>query len=93
MEAVAETMGKLVCVENCTNFGTRFIDARFYINLDVTQQFPSKIVLKNEEGEWFHSIVYDLLPIPCVVCKNFGHLGKDCQQKLAQAKNNIYKNR
>lgn len=86
-------MGKLICVDKHTNYGTSCIDARFCVNIDVTQQLPNKIALKNEEEEWFQSIQYDLLPIPYVVCKTFGHMGKDCSVKNVQRKPNPQQSR
>lgn len=85
-EVVAETLGKLICIDTHTSYGTRLTDARFCTNIDVTQQLLNKIALKNEYGECFQTIQYDLLPTPCTVCKTFGHIGKDFPMKPTQPK-------
>lgn len=56
---------------------------RFYVNVDFSKQLPKKIALKNEYYECLQSIEYELLPIPCGVCKTFGHLTRECPDKPA----------
>jgi len=79
---IAKGIGSLITIERSTRLKFKFTDARFVVNLDISKSMIKKIKLKIEDGRGcMQPIVYENMPVQCVICKSYEHYAKDFQEK------------
>ncbi|XP_074293125.1 uncharacterized protein LOC141620054 [Silene latifolia] len=86
LEKIAGLVGKFIKVDGATGEKTRLGYARIMLELEVGQELPDLLLIKDEKGSEISILVeYKWKPVICTLCKGIGH-GKDvCRKKQIPA--------
>ncbi|XP_058733334.1 uncharacterized protein LOC131604938 [Vicia villosa] len=79
---IGSILGTQIVTDECTAQRLRVSYARILIEVDITQELPTEIVIKDTEGNKMTQVLeYEWKPKFCGKCKKFGHI---CDKPLVK---------
>ncbi|KAH9306534.1 hypothetical protein KI387_010938 [Taxus chinensis] len=83
-QAIGNSIGKFVRVADSSIRMDQMVYGRMCVYTDMNQPLPAKIMLEAGEDKWEHQIDYENIPFRCRFCHEYGHLFKDCPQRMKE---------
>nr|XP_016506612.1 PREDICTED: uncharacterized protein LOC107824383 [Nicotiana tabacum] len=78
---IGSGLGNPIYVNECTTKVKRISYARILVEMDITRPLPTKIIVKDLNGQFEQAITYDWKPVYCSTYLQLGHI---CQAKPPQ---------
>ncbi|XP_058768322.1 uncharacterized protein LOC131642051 [Vicia villosa] len=84
LNKIGSALGIPIVTDECTANRLRISYARILVEMDITKELPSEIIIKDNMGEKMQqSIDYEWRPVYCGNCQRFGH---NCDKPKQKAK-------
>jgi hypothetical protein len=91
LNKIGSAIGNPLVTDECTAHKLRVSYARLFIEVDVTQELPNDITIRDNEGNKIKQLVeYEWKPLYCEKCQKVGHI---CEQDPPKKTKKIWKPR
>ncbi|KAH9294216.1 hypothetical protein KI387_040577, partial [Taxus chinensis] len=81
---IENSIGKYIRAVDSSIKMEQMVYARMCVYMDINQPLPAKIMLEIGEDKWEQQIDYENIPFRCRFCYKYGHLVKDCPQRMKE---------